>query len=100
MRMRHGAWGLLGLLVAADGPVSREMLASSLWPDSTDSAARANLRRHVHALIHALPPAEPAWIAGDARTIAWRRDGPARVDVLEFERLLELQRDDEAVQLY
>ncbi len=38
------------LLLCSNQPVSRSVLASLLWPDSSDSQARTNLRRELHKL--------------------------------------------------
>lgn len=47
---------LLALLaIEHDRPQPRSRLAERLWPEVTDEEARANLRRHLHLLAHALP---------------------------------------------
>src|SRR6266568_4801824 len=43
------------LLLHRHTPQSRQHLAFMLWPDSTETQARANLRNLVHGLRHALP---------------------------------------------
>jgi len=69
-------------------PVHRNAVASALWPDDPDSAARANLRRHLLFLRELLPPAGGAeWLATTASTLQWNGGNRAFVDVLEFERL-------------
>jgi DNA-binding SARP family transcriptional activator/tetratricopeptide (TPR) repeat protein len=81
---------LLGYLATRPGePVLREMLAVLLWPDADDATARANLRRHFHLVVKALPPAAPAtpWIVSTATTLTWNAEAIADVDVAEFERL-------------
>ncbi len=50
------AVALLAILVAHFGtPQLRSRLAEILWPEKTDDEARANLRRHLHLLVKALP---------------------------------------------
>src|SRR5438105_12184631 len=54
LRTRKGQWLLALLVLRADRDVSREWLASALWPDSDESTALANLRRSLNDLRHAL----------------------------------------------
>jgi non-specific serine/threonine protein kinase len=54
MRTRKGAWLLALLILRHDRPVDRLRLASTLWPDSEESAARKNLRNTLNELRHAL----------------------------------------------
>ena len=42
------------LLLHRTRPVAREQIAFALWPDEREAIARANLRRHLHHLTHAL----------------------------------------------
>jgi len=85
---------LLALIATRREPITRAALASALWPDESDSDARANLRRHLYALVRALPPIDEAeWIDGRTQEIAWNHAAPARIDALEFDELL---RDDAA----
>jgi DNA-binding SARP family transcriptional activator len=77
------------LLVHADTPLGRDAVAFALWPDERETDARANLRRHLFALITEGLPAESAtpWILADKRTIQWNPDAPAWCDVHAFARL-------------
>src|SRR5262249_37319364 len=61
------------LLLNRSAPVSRDALAATLWPDETETDARANLRRHLYHLQHALPQTSPnrPWLMSDAETIQW-----------------------------
>ena len=54
-----------------------------------EDVARANLRRHLHHLKRALPPAVEGhpWLLIDAQTVRWNPEGHYRLDVAEFERL-------------
>jgi DNA-binding SARP family transcriptional activator len=91
---------MLTLLVMQRDPVARASVAPLLWPDALDSEALANLRRHLHVLVKALPKSDRPWILTDSRTIGWNHDTAARIDVVEFQKLLAQGRDDEAVALY
>ena len=100
IRVTSPCWSLLALLTMQRQPLARASVAPMLWPDALDSEALANLRRHLHVLVKALPPSDDPWIVTDAKTMAWNSAIPSRVDVVEFERLLAQGRDDEAVDLY
>ncbi len=81
---------LLAYLASRAGePIAREMLAVLLWPDADDATARANLRRHVHVVLKALPPAPAGnpWIVTTATTLAWNARSLHEIDVATFERL-------------
>lgn len=79
---------LLGfLLLHSSAPVQRERIASSLWSDDTDSAARANLRRHLHYLRALLPPVNgKSWVLSTARSVQWNTRSNYVLDVDEFTR--------------
>jgi DNA-binding SARP family transcriptional activator/predicted ATPase len=72
------------LVLHRDAAVSREQLAFTLWPDSSESQARTNLRQLIHNLRHALP-AECDFLVSDHQTVRWRDAEGCSVDVLEFE---------------
>lgn len=64
-------WALLAYLLLHHGErVPRRAIAFALWPDDTETAARANLRRHLHLLQKALPARIP-WMLTDASTLQW-----------------------------
>jgi len=68
-------------------PQPRQHLAFLLWPDSTESQARTNLRHVLHHLRHALP--EPDRLLDvTAHTLQWRADAPCWLDVAAFEEAL------------
>ncbi len=76
---------LLAFLVLHAGTGrSREELAFLLWPESSGSQARTNLRQLLHQLRRALP-GECRLLAIDTRTVWFRIDSACSVDVLEFE---------------
>ena len=89
------------LVLHASRPVPRDELAFALWPDDTEDAARGNLRRHLHHLREALPPAPQPWFIAVADGVQWNPDAPTVVDVAEFERLMERRESRaQAVALY
>jgi len=76
---------LLGFLALERGtPHARAHLAFALWPDSTDSQARTNLRKELYRLRRALPELENYFDA-TATTLQWRTDAPLVLDVTAFE---------------
>lgn len=95
---------LLGyLLLRRDRPVARDTVAFALWPDAPEAIARANLRRHLHDLRHALPPtpADAPWLASDRNAVQWNPRAPFWLDLAEFERLCTIpERLAEAATLY
>ena len=91
------------LLLHRSCALAREKLAFTLWEDDPEEDARANLRRHLHLLSQALPPApsQVAWILADTDTVQWNPQANAWVDVDEFKRLAEIGADRaKAVDLY
>lgn len=78
---------LLAYLLLHREILPRDRVAWALWPDANEHDARANLRRHLYLLRDTLPDVGVPWFDGDARTLAWNRVAPARVDVHEFELL-------------
>ena len=72
------------LVLNRDRTLTREEVAFALWPDSGDAQALTNLRRELHAIRHVLSDAD-RHIGLDHRTIRWRTDAPATLDVAELE---------------
>lgn len=75
------------LLLHADAPQSRQRLAFLLWPDSTESQARTNLRHVLHTLRRALPDTD-RFLEVTPRTLRWRAKAPSWLDVAAFEEAL------------
>ena len=76
---------LITYLVVHHGvPQPRARIAFLFWPDTSDSQAQTNLRQLLHAVRQRLPAAEAHIDFGD-RTIHWRADSPAAVDLLRFD---------------
>ena len=76
---------LVHLLLEADHPLARKTLAFSLWPDSSESDALANLRRHLHLIRNMLPQDLSELLVISPRTITWKSSPLCWVDVREFE---------------
>ena len=76
------------VLHARQGPIPRQRIAGSLWPESDEGQALTNLRRELHHLREGWPALD-ALIDAGSRTIAWRPDGNATVDLLRFETAAE-----------
>ena len=76
---------LIAYLILHGGtPQPRERLAFLLWPASSESQARTNLRQLLHHLKRALP-AECNSLETDHFTVQWRQDASCTVDILDFQ---------------
>ncbi|MBI5946427.1 MAG: AAA family ATPase [Chloroflexi bacterium] len=76
---------LVRLLLDIDHPLARKTLAFSLWPDSSESDALANLRRHLHLIRNILPQEMRELLVISPRTITWKSSPLVWLDVREFE---------------
>ena len=76
---------LARLVLHRSAPQSRRHLAFTLWPDSSESQARTNLRRELHKLRQALPAADH-FLSVEMQTLQWRSDAPFTLDVADFEQ--------------
>jgi DNA-binding SARP family transcriptional activator/predicted ATPase len=72
------------LILHGDAPQPRERLAFALWPGSSESQARTNLRQLLHHLKRALP-AECNLLETTHLTVRWRQDGTCAIDILDFQ---------------
>src|SRR5579883_1357250 len=89
------------LLLNRNERISRDELAFTLWPDESESTARANLRRHLHYLRKVLPPSRKPWVIADSRAVSWNAAASFQLDVTEFERLTAADGDlEKAVSVY
>ncbi|KGF71447.1 hypothetical protein DO97_19565 [Neosynechococcus sphagnicola sy1] len=66
-----------------DTPQLRQQLAVHLWPDATDTDAKANLRRRLHELKQLIPEID-RWLRVEPKTIQWIQDESCWLDVAEF----------------
>jgi DNA-binding SARP family transcriptional activator len=81
----HSHQALLAYLILHAGQQhTRQHLAFTFWPDSTESQALTNLRKALHTLRQALPDAD-CYLDITRRTVQWRMDAPCSVDVWAFE---------------
>ncbi len=76
------------LLLHHDIPQPRRRIAYLFWPDSSETAARNNLRQLIYQLRQALPDPN-RFLSGDANTIGWKLDSDQSLDVDVLERALE-----------
>jgi DNA-binding SARP family transcriptional activator len=72
------------VLHARSAPILRQRVGGSLWPESTDDQALTNLRRELHHLREGWPSLD-GLVDVSSRTLAWRVDAGATVDLLAFE---------------
>jgi DNA-binding SARP family transcriptional activator/predicted ATPase len=72
------------LILHGDSPQPRERLAFLLWPASSESQARTNLRQLLHHLKRALPD-ECNSLVTDHFTVQWRRDASCAIDAVDFQ---------------
>lgn len=75
------------LLLHADQPQSRQHLAFLLWPDTSESSARNNLRQFLHQLRQVLPEVD-RFLTVDKHTICWHTTEDQISDVQQFEQAL------------
>lgn len=71
------------LVLHPDSMHTRQAVAHSFWPDSTESQARTNLRNVVHHLRRVHPAIDGA-LDATATTLRWRPARPVDVDVDRF----------------
>ncbi len=90
---------LLAYLLLHAG-AERHHIAADLWPEYSDSEARANLRRHLAYLKQWLPKGAQ-WFHTAASHVRWNERSACSLDVDQFNRLsADPQRFEDAVALY
>src|SRR4051794_37484010 len=72
------------LILHGDAPQPRESIAFILWPGSSESQARTNLRQLLHHLKRALPP-EWNLLVTNNFSVHWRHDASCAIDVIDFQ---------------
>src|SRR5215469_10560538 len=75
------------LILHGDTPQPRERLAFALWPASSESQARTNLRQLLHHLKRALP-VECNSLVTDNYSVRWRQEASCVIDVVDFQASL------------
>lgn len=68
-------------------PLSRQQVAFSFWPDTTETQAQGNLRKALYDLRRQLPVLE-SYLEVNAATLQWRPDAAYTLDVAVFEAAL------------
>ncbi len=101
---RQKARALLGVLLAARGPVHRERIADCLWPQAPPERAFAGLRVALHGLRRGLAPeleanAPGSPVVADGETIRLALDEQDEWDVITFLDLIRRQPADPAEQI-
>ena len=71
------------LILNANVPQSRQHVAFLLWPDTSESSARNNLRQFLHQLRRLLPDPNRFLII-DGNTVGWQTDDDQTIDVRRF----------------
>jgi DNA-binding SARP family transcriptional activator len=102
LRSRKGQWLLALLVLRAGRDVERDWLAGTLWPDSPEAAARANLRSSLKELRRALGDQAGRLRSPTLRTLSLDLTD-AEVDVLAFDAAIgrgDARAPEEAVALY
>lgn len=79
---------LLAYLLVNRSPQPRKRLAGLLWPDSTDSQARTNLRHLLHELKRMVPDID-RFLDLQGTALHWKPETLASVDVDQFEDALK-----------
>ena len=81
------------LVLHLNAPQPRQQLAFQLWPVSSESQARTNLRKLFLQLRRALPDAGE-FLKFDNQTIQWRLEAPFSSDVDDVQQQLKAIDDD------
>ncbi len=84
------------ILLHRDEPLSRQQIAATLWPDATDTNAKANLRRRLHELKQHIPESE-RWLQVKPKTVQWVMGKGCALDIDRFEALINEQVINEQV---
>ncbi|HIK15554.1 MAG TPA: AAA family ATPase [Leptolyngbyaceae cyanobacterium M33_DOE_097] len=77
------------ILLHRDTPQARQQIAVKLWPEATDSDAKARLRRRLHDLKQAIPDID-RWLRVETKTIQWVLNKDCGLDVAEFQAGMQL----------
>ena len=86
---------LARVVACPDASVDREELAFTLWPEETETEARAKLRRQLYNIQRAAAETSgSSWLSSDAQCVAWTAE--SWIDVAEFDRLSAIPANYEA----
>jgi DNA-binding SARP family transcriptional activator len=75
------------LVLNANIPQPRQQIAFQLWPDTSESNARNNLRQFLHQLRRDLPDPD-RFLMISTNTVCWHRDASQEIDIERFEHCL------------
>src|SRR6266700_2420830 len=95
LALRKGL-ALLIYLAEAKGAVGHDVVATMLWPDSSEEVARAGLRRLLHRLQLTLGDA----LTSDRSTVRWSSAIDLQVDSRLFEQACDRGEFERACRLY
>jgi DNA-binding SARP family transcriptional activator len=95
LALRKGL-ALLIYLAEAKGPVGRDLVATLLWPESSEEVVRARLRRLLHRLQLTLGDV----LTSDRSTIRWSPAIDLQVDSRSFEQACDRGEFERACRLY
>lgn len=87
------------LVLHRDAPATRQQIASALWPDSSESQSRTNLRKQLLQMRELLP-AMAHCLIDDSQMLCLRHDAPLLCDVFAFTRAIDQHDHARAVALY
>jgi DNA-binding SARP family transcriptional activator len=95
LALRKGM-ALLVYLAEAKGPVARDVVATMLWPESSEEVVRARLRRLLHRLQQTIGDV----LTSDRSTIRWSSAIDVQVDARIFEQACDCGEFERACLLY
>ena len=75
---------ILAFLISENRSVTRDYLAGLAWPETSQKQALGLLRRSLHSLSSQLP----GCLDVNRRTVRWRADAPAAVDIHQLQSLV------------
>ena len=85
------ALAILAFLISENRSVTRDYLAGLVWPETSQKQALGLLRRSLHSLSSQLP----GCLEANRRTVRWRADAPATVDIYQLEGLVSSSNADD-----
>ncbi|MFC7661304.1 hypothetical protein ACFQV8_39640 [Pseudonocardia benzenivorans] len=80
------------LVLHPETALPRERVASALWPGSTGTQARTNLRHLLHTVRSTVPELDH-FVEITGRTLRWRPGAELWLDVAEYQKLLATEDD-------
>ena len=87
---------LIYLAVEPSRPFPREQLSGLLWPNQSETKARANLRRALANLRQIIDDKNNHFLQINRQTIQFNLSSHVYVDIVHFEKLLNFEETDES----